>query len=72
MVEYPYQGRTLQAFFASGNGGNDALVIPALDLVVAFFGANYNEAAGWSMLNELIPRYVLTAVKPASTHWRDP
>ncbi|HJP59176.1 MAG TPA: serine hydrolase, partial [Gemmatimonadaceae bacterium] len=35
MIEYPYQGRTVQAYFASGNGGNEAVVVPALDLVIA-------------------------------------
>lgn len=62
MIEYPYKGRTVQAFFASGNGGNEALVIPALDLVVAVFGGNYNEAAGWLMVTDLIPHYILPAI----------
>src|ERR1051325_1309261 len=55
MIEYPYKGATVQAFFASGNGGNEVVVIPALDLVIAAYGANYNEAAGWSMVTTLIP-----------------
>ena len=63
MIEYPYQGKTVQAFFASGNGGNEVMVIPALDLVIAVYGANYNEAAGWSMVRELIPRYILPAIE---------
>lgn len=62
MIEYPYQGRSVQAFFASGNGGNEVMVIPALDLVIAVYGANYNEAAGWSMVKDLIPRYILPAI----------
>jgi hypothetical protein len=62
MIEYPYQGRTVQAFFASGNGGNEVVVIPALDVVVAVYGGNYNEAAGWSMVMNLIPRYILPAM----------
>ena len=62
MIEYPYQGRTVQAFFASGNGGNEVVVIPALDLVIAVYGGNYNEAAGWSMVLNLIPRYILQAI----------
>jgi hypothetical protein len=53
----------VQAFFASGNGGNEVMVIPALDLVIAVYGANYNEAAGWSMVRELIPRYILPAIE---------
>jgi CubicO group peptidase (beta-lactamase class C family) len=64
MIEYPYKGRTVHAFFASGNGGNEVVVIPALDMVVAVYGGNYNEAAGWSMVNDLIPRFVLPAIAP--------
>jgi CubicO group peptidase (beta-lactamase class C family) len=62
MIDYPYEGRTVHAFFASGNGGNEALVIPALDLVVAVFGGNYNDAAGWLMVTDLIPGYILPAI----------
>jgi len=63
MIEYPYEGRTVQAYFASGNGGNEVLVIPALDMVIAVYGGNYNEAAGWSMVMDLIPRLLLPAVR---------
>ena len=62
MTEYAYEGRTLQAYFASGNGGNEVIVIPDLDLVIATYGANYNERAGWDMVLRLIPRYVLPAI----------
>jgi CubicO group peptidase (beta-lactamase class C family) len=62
MIEYPYKGRTVQAFFASGNGGNEIVVIPALDLVVAVYGGNYNESAGLAMVVNLIPRYIVPAV----------
>jgi CubicO group peptidase (beta-lactamase class C family) len=62
MVEYPYAGRTVQAYFASGNGGQEVMVIPELDLVIAVYGGNYNERAGWLMVNDLIPRYILPAV----------
>jgi CubicO group peptidase (beta-lactamase class C family) len=64
MIEYPHNGRTLQAYFASGNGGNEVMVIPGLDLVIAVYGGNYNEAAGWEMVLRLIPQYVLPAVEP--------
>ena len=63
MIDYPYKGRSVQAFFASGNGGQEALVIPALDLVVAVYGGNQNEAAGWTMITDLIPRYILPAIE---------
>lgn len=62
MREYPYAGRTVQAYYASGNGGQYVVVIPALDLVIAAYGGNYNERAGGLMVSELIPRYILPAV----------
>lgn len=60
--EYPYAGRTVQAYYASGNGGQYVMVIPDLDLVIAFYGGNYNERAGGLAVSELIPRYILPAV----------
>jgi CubicO group peptidase (beta-lactamase class C family) len=64
MIEYPYNGKTVQAYYASGNGGNEVMVIPALDLVLAMYGGNYNEAAGFAMVSRLIPDYILPAVAP--------
>ena len=62
-VEYPYRGRTIQAFFASGNGGQAAMAIPELDLVIAFCGGNYNDRAGWLMVKEYVPKFILAAIK---------
>jgi CubicO group peptidase (beta-lactamase class C family) len=62
-TDYPYKGRTIQAYFASGNGGNEVIVIPDLDMVIATYGANYNEHAGWDMVLRLIPQYVLPAIE---------
>jgi CubicO group peptidase (beta-lactamase class C family) len=61
-VTYPYKGRTLQAYFASGNGGQEVMVIPELDMVVATYGGNYSDRAGWLMVRELIPKFILAAV----------
>jgi CubicO group peptidase (beta-lactamase class C family) len=61
--EYPYAGRTVQAFYASGNGGQFVVVIPELDLVIAVYGGNYNERAGGLMIADLIPRYILPAAR---------
>jgi len=63
MIDYPYQGRKIRAYFASGNGGNEMMVFPQLDMVVTWFGANYNERAGWAAVTELVPRYILPAVR---------
>jgi CubicO group peptidase (beta-lactamase class C family) len=61
--EYPYGGRTVQAYYMSGNGGQYVMVIPELDLVIAVFGGNYNERAGGLMVSDVIPRLVLPAVQ---------
>ncbi|HEU0014700.1 MAG TPA: serine hydrolase [Longimicrobium sp.] len=60
--DYELGGRTIQAYFASGNGGQEVMVVPALDLVIATYGGNYAEGAGFLAITELIPRYILPAV----------
>jgi CubicO group peptidase (beta-lactamase class C family) len=62
--EYPYRGRTISAYMQLGNGSQNAIFIPELDLAIATFGANYNSPSINYLLNELIPRYVLSAVEP--------
>jgi len=62
MKEYPYQGRTLRAFFAGGNGGQMVMGIPDLDLVVATYGGNYNDPMMFRNQNQMVPEYVVPAV----------
>ena len=62
MTEYPYQGRTVQAFFAGGNGGQVVIGIPELDLVVAAYGGNYNDPVLFRTQRRLVPEYVVPAV----------
>ena len=62
-IDYPYKGRTITAYFASGNGGNVVVVVPDADMVIACFGGNYNARAGWAVVTEHIPKYILGAVK---------
>jgi len=62
VMEYPYQGRTLQAFYAGGNGGQVVMGIPELDLVVAFYGGNYNDPVMFRTQRQLVPEYVLPAI----------
>ncbi len=59
--DYPYQGRTVRAYFASGNGWQHAIGIPELDLVIAFYAGNYNDAL--PLHDDYIPKYLLPAVK---------
>ena len=65
-IDYAYKGRTITGYWASGNGGQIVLVLPELDLVVAAYGGNYGGTAGWSMIKDYIPKYVLPALTDAS------
>ena len=47
-----------------GNGSQNAIFFPELDLAIVTFGANYNSPTINYLLNELIPRYILPAVEP--------
>jgi CubicO group peptidase (beta-lactamase class C family) len=42
---FSHDGAFLEGFFTSGNGGNFVFVFPALDLVVAFTGSNFDSNA---------------------------
>ncbi|MEP6508310.1 MAG: hypothetical protein ABJC63_08785, partial [Gemmatimonadales bacterium] len=61
-VEFPYEGRKVRAIFAGGNGGQVFMAIPALDVVIAFTGGNYAQAATYTSQREFIPKYVLPAI----------
>ena len=61
--EYPYKGRNLQAYFAAGNGGQIVMSVPELDLLVAFYAGNYNDAGGLKAQNEYVPNYILSAIE---------
>lgn len=62
-IDYPYKDRTVTAFFAGGNGGQSAMVIPELDLVIATWGGNYSDRAGLEIQQAYPPRYILPAVR---------
>jgi CubicO group peptidase (beta-lactamase class C family) len=61
-LEYPYKGRTVRAFFAGGNGGQIFMGIPALNLVIAFTGGNYNDASLFIPQRVFVPEFILPAV----------
>jgi CubicO group peptidase (beta-lactamase class C family) len=65
VIEYPYQGRTVQAFFAGGNGGQAVMGIPELDLAVAIYAGNYSDRPVLYRLQGLVPEHVLPAVLTA-------
>ncbi len=63
--DYDYRGRTIKAYMQLGNGSQNAIWIPELDLAIATFGANYNSPTINYLLNVLIPAYILPAVAPS-------
>jgi CubicO group peptidase (beta-lactamase class C family) len=62
-IDFPYKDRTVHAFFAGGAGGQAVMVIPKLDLVVATYAGNYSSKGTIHISHELIPRYILPAVR---------
>jgi CubicO group peptidase (beta-lactamase class C family) len=54
---YQVGGRTLDAFLASGNGGQVAMAIPALDLAITMNAGNYS---GWKDVGALLDKLVTT------------
>ena len=62
VIEYPYHGGTVEAYFAGGNGGQNVMVFPKLDMVVTFYGANYQDAPGLVPQQVYVPKFILPAV----------
>lgn len=63
VIDYPYAGRTVHAFFAGGNGGQVALAVPDLDLAIVFNGGNYSDRVMLNSQSVYIPDDILPAVK---------
>jgi CubicO group peptidase (beta-lactamase class C family) len=64
-IDYPYKDRSVYAYFAGGAGGQAAIVVPELDLVVATFAGNYSSKGTTNTSQNLIARYILPAVREA-------
>ena len=55
---------TYRSFSAGGNGGQIVIVIPELDIVVAFNGGSYGEFAKWYRWSlEVVPEYIIPAAQ---------
>jgi CubicO group peptidase (beta-lactamase class C family) len=63
VADYPYKGRKVRAFYADGNGGQVAMGIPELDLVIAFWGGSYGDHGGVYARSVLVPEFILPAVQ---------
>lgn len=57
---------TFDHYFASGNGGQRIHIFPHLNMVVVFTGSHYNNTIGHRQPNEILERYILSAVKAIS------
>ncbi|MBX7248035.1 MAG: beta-lactamase family protein [Caulobacteraceae bacterium] len=60
---YPYKGRQVRAFYAAGNGGQIAMAVPELELVIGFMGGNYSDPALYIPQRSYIPEFILPAVQ---------
>jgi CubicO group peptidase (beta-lactamase class C family) len=60
--EFSHGNRKVRGFFAGGNGGQVFMGVPELDLVIAFTGGNYSQAATFTSQRVFVPQYILPAV----------
>jgi CubicO group peptidase (beta-lactamase class C family) len=63
IADYPYRGRTIRAHFMGGNGGQIAMLVPELELSVVFNAGNYSDRVMFQIQEELIPNYILPAIR---------
>jgi CubicO group peptidase (beta-lactamase class C family) len=61
--DLPYGNRTVRAFAALGNGGQNVFVVPELDLVIAVYASNYGDRVLFMIQDEIVPKQILPAVK---------
>ena len=63
---YNINGKEYNSYLATGNGGQKIQIWPDLDMITIFTGGNYNSYAVYGKStppNEMIPKYILDAVK---------
>lgn len=63
--ERQYNGRKIKTYMAGGNGGQIAMAIPELDLVIGFWGGSYNDRVLFVPQNEYVEQWILPAVAEA-------
>lgn len=60
---FEYDRASYPAFYASGNGGQLIIGIPALEAVVVFTAGNYANRRTWQrLMDDYVPRYVIPAL----------
>lgn len=66
IIRYQVEGRTVEAFFAGGNGGQLLVVIPEKSIVMCCFAGNYSDPVMYVPQREWVPKYILPAVSGRS------
>jgi CubicO group peptidase (beta-lactamase class C family) len=61
-MNFPYRNRTIHAFVALGNGGQNVFVFPDLDLVIAAYASNFGDRAFFAIGDDIVPKQILPAV----------
>jgi CubicO group peptidase (beta-lactamase class C family) len=61
--DYAYKGRTVEAFFLAGNGGQIVMGVPELDLAMAFYGGSYGDKGTFVAQDDFVPYFILPAVE---------
>ena len=61
--DLPHGNRTVRAFAALGNGGQNVFVVPELDLVIAVYASNYGDRVLFMIQDDIVPKQILPAVK---------
>jgi CubicO group peptidase (beta-lactamase class C family) len=62
-TDYPLESGVVRTHFMAGNGGQIAMLVPDLDLAIVFNAGNYSDRVSFRIQEELIPRYILPAVR---------
>jgi len=59
-----WQGRKYRDYYAGGNGGQNVIVIPDLDMVIGITGGSYGEGMRFMRFElEYVPKYIIAAVR---------
>ena len=65
LKSFASHGKLYPAFYMSGNGGNKAVGLPALDIAVVITSTNYNTHGMHEQTERLLTEYILDAVVSA-------
>ena len=64
-ISYEHGGERIDAFYASGNGGQLIIAVPSFELLVAVNAGNYGNYGTWRRYrDEWVPEYILPAAAP--------